>query len=54
LAELYATSDVFFNPTREDTYPTVNMEALACGTPVVTFDVGGSPEIVSPKTGIIV
>lgn len=44
LAELYSAADVFVNPTREDNYPTTNLEAIACGTPVVTFDVGGSGE----------
>ena len=44
LAEIYTAADVFVNPTREDTFPTVNMEATACGTPVVTFDTGGSCE----------
>lgn len=46
LVEIYTASDVFVNPTREDTYPTVNMEAIACGTPVLTFRTGGSPEII--------
>ena len=54
LAEIYSASDVFANPTREETYPTVNMESLACGTPVVTFKTGGSPEIIDDKTGIVV
>ena len=40
LAELYSTADLFLNPTYEDTFPTVNLEAQACGTPVVTYDVG--------------
>lgn len=44
LAELYSTSDLFINPTLEDNYPTVNMESIACGTPVITFNTGGSPE----------
>ena len=44
LAEIYTAADVFFNPTYEDTYPTVNIEAIACGTPVVTYNTGGSPE----------
>lgn len=44
LAELYTMADVFVNPTLEDTYPTTNLEAIACGTPVVTFDTGGSSE----------
>ena len=44
LAEIYTASDVFFNPTYEDNYPTVNLEAEACGTPVITYDVGGAKE----------
>lgn len=54
LAQLYAAADVFVNPTREDNFPTVNMEALACGTPVVTFNTGGSPEIPDESCGIVV
>lgn len=54
LAALYTEADVFLNPTREDTYPTVNMESIACGTPVVTFRVGGSPEMITEKTGVAV
>lgn len=54
LAEIYSTADVFVNPTREDNFPTVNIEALACGTPVVTFDTGGSPEILDETCGIVV
>ena len=46
LAEIYTAADVFFNPTREDNYPTVNLEAEACGTPVVTYDTGGCRETV--------
>lgn len=44
LAEIYTTADVFVNPTYEDNYPTVNLEAQACGTPVVTYQTGGSVE----------
>ena len=54
LAQLYSRADVFVNPTREDTFPTVNMEALACGTPIVTFATGGSPEIPDETCGIVV
>lgn len=54
LAQIYSAADLFINPTREDNYPTVNMEALACGTPVVTFRTGGSPEILDEKCGSIV
>lgn len=44
LAEFYSAADIFINPTLEDNYPTVNMEAIACGTPVITYNTGGSPE----------
>lgn len=54
LAEIYSSADVFVNPTREDTFPTVNMEALACGTPVVTFNTGGSPEVLDETCGCVV
>lgn len=54
LAEIYTAADVFVNPTREENYPTVNMEALACGTPVVTFNTGGSPEIIDETCGMAV
>lgn len=54
LAKIYTTVDVFVNPTREETFPTVNIEALACGTPVVTFKTGGSPEIIDENTGLVV
>lgn len=54
LAELYSAADVFVNPTWQDNYPTVNMEAIACGTPVVTYRTGGSVEAVTEDTGFIV
>ncbi len=54
LAEIYTAADVFVNATREENYPTVNMEALACGTPIVTFKTGGSPEILDESCGAVV
>ncbi len=54
LAELYTMADVYINPTLDDNFPTTNIEALACGTPVITFDTGGSPEIIDEKCGIVV
>lgn len=54
LAELYSQSDVLINATYADTFPTVNLEALACGTPVITYKTGGSPEAIDEKTGIVV
>ena len=47
LVDIYNAADVFFNPTLEDNYPTVNLEAEACGTPVVTYDTGGCSETIS-------
>lgn len=54
LAEIYTAADVFANPTREENYPTVNMESVACGTPVVTFNTGGSPEMLDETCGAAV
>lgn len=46
LAAIYSAASVFFNPTVEDNYPTVNLEAEACETPVVTYDTGGCKETI--------
>ena len=46
LAEIYTAADIFLNLTYEDNYPTVNLEAQACGTPVITYRTGGSVESV--------
>lgn len=54
LVEIYSTADVFLNPTLEEVFGLVNMESLACGTPVVTFDTGGSPEAIDENTGLVV
>lgn len=54
LVKYYSSADVFINPTYADTFPTVNLEALACGTPVITYKTGGSPEAVDRNTGIVV
>ncbi|MBO4484445.1 MAG: glycosyltransferase [Lachnospiraceae bacterium] len=55
LAELYSSATVLFNPTYEDNYPTVNLEAIACHTPVVTYQTGGSPEALKKATwGVVI
>lgn len=54
LAEYYSMADVFVNLSYLDTFPTVNLEALACGTPVITYKTGGSPEAIDEKTGVVV
>ncbi|AMC92903.1 hypothetical protein AOC36_02555 [Erysipelothrix larvae] len=53
LAKLYSRANVFVNPTLEDNFPTTNLESLACGTPVITFDTGGSPEAIDGSTGVV-
>ena len=47
LVRIYNSAHVFFNPTKEDTFPTVNLEAESCGTPVITYDVGGCSETIA-------
>ena len=54
LAEIYTAADLFVQTTREENYPTVNMESIACGTPVLTFGTGGSPEIIDETCGSVV
>lgn len=54
LAEIYSAADVFVNPTLEDNFPTTNLEALACGTPVITFNTGGSVECLDESCGFVV
>lgn len=54
LIEIYNAADVFVNPTYEDNFPTTNLESLACGTPVITYDTGGSVESVNSSCGSIV
>lgn len=55
LVELYSAADLFFNPTYEDNFPTVNLEAEACGTPVVTYDTGGCAETIGdvPESTVV-
>lgn len=54
LAELYSGASVLVNTTYEDNYPTVNLESIACGTPVITYNTGGSPESVRDGAGLVV
>lgn len=53
LVKIYSAADLLLNPTLEDNYPTINLEAIACGTPVITFDTGGSPESINDQTGVV-
>jgi putative colanic acid biosynthesis glycosyltransferase len=54
LASLYTIADVYLNLTLEDTYPTTNLESISCGTPVITYNTGGSIESINENTGIVV
>lgn len=54
LAKYYCNSDVFINFTYQDTFPTVNIESLACGTPIITYNTGGSVELIEDTTGIVI
>lgn len=54
LAEIYTAAFCLINLTYEDNFPTVNLEALACGTPVIMYDTGGGIEIINKKNGCIV
>lgn len=54
LAGIYTAADVFVNPTRDEVLGLVNIEAVACGTPVITFNSGGSPECIDETSGVVV
>lgn len=54
LVEWCNRSYVYVNTTLEDNFPTTNLEALACGTPVITFATGGSPESITDSCGMVV
>ena len=54
LVEWYSSAQVFVNLTYQDNFPTVNIEALACGTPVITYETGGSPEAIDGTCGRII
>jgi glycosyltransferase involved in cell wall biosynthesis len=54
LAQWYSLANVFINLTTQDNFPTTNIEALACGTPVITYNTGGSPEAINSDTGTVV
>ena len=47
LAALYSAVDVFVAPSRQDNLPLAVQESLACGSPVVAFDVGGMPDMIT-------
>lgn len=54
LAELYTAADWYVNTSYEENYPTVNLEAQACGTPVIAYDVGGTKETITTEGSWII
>lgn len=54
LAGIYSEAEVLVNPTYEDNFPTVNMEAEACGTRVITYASGGAPETIHMSESVAV
>ena len=52
LIDIYSSADVFLNTTYEDNYPTVNLEALSCSLPVVSYMTGGSCELIDPRFAV--
>lgn len=54
LAEIYSVADIFVNPTLEDVFGLVNVEALASGTPVAVYRTGGCSEIITKDSGFVV
>ena len=54
MVELYSNSDVFFYPTYQDNFPITNLESLACGTAIVTYNTGGSPEAIKENVEYVV
>lgn len=54
LAQLYSTADLFFNPSREETFGMVTAEAMSCGTPILAYNVTACAELVNKRNGIVV
>lgn len=54
LSALYSTADVYLNLSAEESFGMTTIEAMACGTPIVTYDSTASPELISTGTGYVV
>ena len=54
LAEFYTLADIVLNLSYQESFGLTTVEGLACGTPGIVYNKTASPELVSPKCGIIV
>ena len=53
LAQIYASADVFFNPSVQETMGLTTVEAMACGTPVIVYNKTAVPEVVDEESGVV-
>ncbi len=53
LAEIYSCANVFMNPSEEESFSLVTVEALACGTPVIALDNSAVKEMINGENGIV-
>ena len=49
IADIYNAADLFVTPSLQDNLPNTIVEAMACGTPCVGFNVGGIPEMITHR-----
>lgn len=54
LVQFYSAADLFFNPSKEETFGMVTAEAMACGTPVLAYNVTACPELIDDNSGRVV
>lgn len=54
LAELYSAADLFFNPSKEETFGMVTAEAMACGTPILAYNVTACAELIDDNSGKVI
>ena len=54
LADAYSSADIFLNPSVEETFGMVSLEALACGTQVISNKYSANPELITDQCGIVV
>lgn len=53
LVQIYSAAHIFINPSLEETFSLVTVEALACGTPVIVLDTSAVKELVCSNNGVV-